>query len=63
MKLQYVELSFAEMLLLKQRSQNQKIEFLRNMSEEERNALNERSGDLCQKIASEFGKSRRLVLK
>ncbi|MGE8499380.1 MAG: hypothetical protein ACN6O6_17905 [Pseudomonas sp.] len=63
MKLKYVEMSFSEMLVLKQRSQEQKILFLRNMSEEERSAINERSVDLCQKIASEFRKSRRLVLK
>ncbi len=62
MKLQYVDLSFAEILLLKQHSQKQKIDFLRNMSEEERNALNDRSAELCQKIASEFRKSRRLIL-
>jgi len=62
MKLKYVEMSFSEMIALKQLKQEQKIEALRNLSGADRRVLNERSAELCEKIAKEFGKSRRLVL-
>jgi hypothetical protein len=54
--------SFSDLMAQKQSAGVRKFEALRSMSDADRAALNERSGAVCQKIASEFGKSRRLVL-
>ena len=53
--------SFSDLMAKKQAAGERKFENLRNMSPEERQALNERGAEMCLKIASEFGKSRRLV--
>lgn len=62
MNLKYVEMSFSEIIALKQLKQEQKIRAFRNLSDNDRKVLNERSAELCDKIAKEFGKSRSLVL-
>lgn len=62
MKHQYIDMSYSDMLVLKQLNQEQKIAALRSLSNDDRKQLNERNAELCEKISSEFGKSRRLVL-
>jgi hypothetical protein len=62
MQLRQVESSsFAQLMAHKQSEGERKFESLRNLSDEEREAINERSSAACQRIASEFGKSKRFV--
>lgn len=54
---------FAEMIAKKRANAELKFNHLRSLSDEDRLALNERSAEICEKIASDFSKkSRRLII-
>lgn len=54
---------FAELIAKKQANAALKFNHLRSLSDEDRLALNKRSAEICEKIASDFSrKSRRLII-
>lgn len=56
--------SIAALVAKKQSNAERKFLYLRNLSDADRLALNERSAELCEKIAGEFNKKcRRLKIE
>jgi hypothetical protein len=53
--------NFSQLMAKKQSAGVWKFASLRNLSDDDRQSMNESASAACQRIASEFGKSKRFV--